>query len=366
MGLFDIFKGQKKRRYNKRPKKSFEQIATEQAQKMIRENPMALAKVGIKRLNMQDAIDVTTLVQDPREAAFKKKIQDAVNKKLEEDPELLGQFVNDEINKMRGGDGADGAEGEYFEGGEGDAFTAAEQVVNQMNAIQTLKDRLGVDEGGGSIWKQILTPDNASLALGIVDRLIKGGPQNNNGGGNGGPVATVAILIDGKIQRVTEADYNRLALAGQVKPVAMLAAPAPKPTNAGPQPVTGKEAAPMPLEPAPVGDGSGHKSETPTVIPPEFEAQLENIGQYLDGSPEEFLNDLNERLTGSATDPDAQMVAILLKNTDYQGIVKMITPYRNHATAGPLVERILSDSGRWWFDELFELLKRGPIEAQNG
>jgi hypothetical protein len=142
------------------------------------------------------------------------KVGEIAIKKLD-DPAFAEPLIEDFIRSAfgHGGRTDTGEDFNYLPGRGDTACTPAQRLIEQMDGIDELKDRLGVHAGGFGGWSQLLTPDLVTGVLDLVKVTISKGNQPQ------APVRTYIIDMGGQLVGVSEHEYKKLVETGQIKAI---------------------------------------------------------------------------------------------------------------------------------------------------
>ncbi len=275
-------------------------------------------------------IDLSEIAPDESE---KRQFQSEVSRQslelIKNDPELSAQLAKERAYSILGlklppkteNDGGDGC----YSGNGG-------SLLDQVREVEELKRELGGNGGGlGSAIKEIITPE---VIVAFLDYL-KG---TKNESSNVKTTKVYVVQVEGELREVDETQFKQLINQGALKPVAELKAPPPKqePPKAETAPEIKEPEKPLTLE--------------AKTISPEILALIESIGSMLELSPEDFVEQLENDETSQG-----KTIVLFLKNSDYNSIVKLITPYKDDPSVKYYADKIIK--GQEWIDKVLALLK---------
>lgn len=233
---------------------------------------------------------------------------------LKNDPELKQQFGRKRIETIIG-EAPILSEGEGYPPG-----SAIGQVLEEIEEFDALKEKLGGGKGGG--WGDLLK--DPAVAISIVN-LIK----TLVGQGSAIPQEpTYVVQINGQPKKVTETEYKQLEAQGLIKPIAAIEAPQVPPEEI---------------------------KKEPKPEPPAFLSTMEEFAWMLDLIPEDFVSQLESDIQEGL--PQPQLFWNFLSSTDYEKVVELITPYKDNEQVGSYVEKLLSEEGKIWLEEVIKLVR---------
>lgn len=328
MGIRDIFRSKPehkpRRPYGSRKPQTLEQ-ALEQAliRQAKKDHEWALNK-ALKKFNLED--DIEKPGQREKEEIAHLIAKRALDE-IKNDPNLTKDFVAGQVRQIIGE-----PEGGYFsEGGTGFDGSPTEYLLRELNNMNELKAALGINSGGGGILGGLINADVVREAIAFL-RETRGGQPTN-----GQPQErTVVIQVDGEPREVSESDYNRLLRQGKIKPIAALIGES---------------------EPE-LGDSREDRLEEGPVEPqlPELldAVDIDEVGGYLEYSPEEFVALLNEQSNMGMS--QAKFLIDYLIGEDVNSILQTILPYRENSKVKPYIDKLVTDEGREWLSQVLQLV----------
>lgn len=281
--------------------------------------------------------DIAKAIEEAKKPknVFNARISELALKRLD-DPAYAERFVEDFISSAFGAKPTtEGEETGYFTGRGGDG-TPAQQLLEQMNDIEELKQKFGGSGGGLS---GMLTPEVIAGVIDLVKTMMtKGqlpGPQVER---------TYIISIEGQSREVSEQDYKRLVESGQIKPIGMIGAPAPQPATASPPEVK-------------IATAESKVTDPPILA--SLDAVM--IQDYINMPPREFVNRITD--AANAGIPYAIFLTKYLPTTNYDDLVKTITPYKSSEKLGKYVEWLTGEGGRIWVVAVLNSFKE-PVNGR--
>ena len=289
-----------------------------------------LLNFALKEKGLEDIAKALEEAKKPK-SIFNAKVSELALKRLD-DPAYAEQFVEDFVRSAFGHEGkpVTGEEVGYLQGRDGEG-SAARQLIDQMEDIDELKQRLGGGGSGG--LSGMITPEVVAGVIDLVKTLItKGQPQGPQLG------RTYIIDIEGQPREVSEQDYKRLVESGQIKSVGMLSAPAPQPVTVPPEVKV-----------------TNLPTESKIADPP----MLAMIQDYINMPPGAFVN----RITGEASAgiPYAIFLTRYLPTTNYDDLVKIIAPYKSSEKLGKYVEWVAGEAGKIWVERVLEAARKPSL-----
>ena len=330
MGIFNKSKP-KKRSARRTSAKILSSMGERRLIEKAEKNRDLLLNFALKEKGLEDIAKALEEAKKPK-SIFNARVSELALKRLD-DPAYAEQFVEGFVASAFGHEGKPVAGSEEFgyspdRSGDG---TPAQQLIEQMNDIEELKQKFG--SGGG--LSGMLTPDVITSVIDLVKTMItKGqspvqGPQVER---------TYIIDVEGQPREVSEQDYKRLVESGQIKSVGMLSAPAPQPVTVPPEVKV-----------------TNLPTESKIADPP----MLAMIQDYINMTPEAFVN----RITGEASAgiPYAIFLTKYLPTTNYDDLVKIIAPYKSSEKLGKYVEWVAGEAGKVWLEQVLEAARKPSL-----
>jgi len=346
MGLFGKKKTMVRRPYRKPSEDEIDRKEARKEKQEARDKFLTLTKDNpeLEREWVSKMMGIEIKPPDPSEIKKKEihtKLVEEAFKQITNDPELrkqyaeqvLGEIVGEVPSKFEGRDyGGDGGYG-Y---GPLEALDIADQI----------KERLGGGNSGGfsSLLKD---PDVAAAFFGFLQSLMGRGdnqPQPL-------PQRTYVVRVNGRDKEVPEEQYKQLIQSNQLRPVAELTAPEPekqevKESNEFDEVFTGEL-----------------KQEPSLEQLPEFLSNIDTdmVLGWMDMEPDDFVIELKEEVQNETG--VSRFLWGFLNKAAYDSIVVMIAPHRENSKIGVIVERILSDEGKFWLEKVIELVQGEQIDG---
>jgi len=327
-----FFDRKPKRKYKRQPK-TLKQILSDSLIREVNKDPELKRELALRESGYADVIKRLDPIEI-KKREFDNKATTRALDMLDDDPELAKEVYSAKLMQLIGEGGKTRHKGSSFEDFIQPGGNIA-QVLEELEAYDELKDRLGGNKG--SSWTDLFkNPDTIPAIVNLLQSLSQGGGQ--------APLERVVIVeINGKPTEVTESQYNRLLKENKVRPIGMIEAPK-----------TVKESVREPTPQPP--------PEEPTVELPRLESiDLPNLVWMLELSPDEFVSQLNEDQEAGL--PYASLLLGYLLNLDTNGIISLIEPYRSNSQAGPYIERLLTDDGWTWIEEVLARIRSGQINV---
>jgi len=314
-----------------------QQEAHEKFLKLTKDNPELEREWVSKKMGIE--------IKPPDPSELKKKeihaklVEEAYNQ-INKDPELRRQYAEKVLGEIVG----EVSEPEDRRYGYGIGSEGGYGPLEALELADELKERFG---NGGKSWADVFKdPD---VVTGFLEFL---GGLTGRGGGQlpqqPRPQRMYIVRINGEDKTITEAQYQQMMQAGQLKPVAELEPPKPKQDNEQPS-----------IE---VTTGQSEDYHTTSMPPeePELPEFLQNVDinaimEWMDTEPEEFVNELKQRVSEEVD--EAKFLWGFLSNVTYDSIVTFITPYQGHSQIGDAVERVLSEDGKAWLEAVIERIQ---------
>lgn len=355
MRLFGF--GKKKSYRGRRQAKPLKKILDEAFAREVSKDPDLKRQLAFKEAGHPELLE-----RDKETENHKKEIKKYVTTQaltaIQEDPDLAKQFVEAEIENILTG----GKPGRYHRAGDGNYFpesgeSGLELALDQIDSLNNLREKLtemGLIEGkGGGFWAGMTMKDLMGALPVVASLLGKGQPIN--GEVQGEVQRTFVVKIDGHDRELPENEYRALLKDGKITPVAGLVEPAPivEEKELSKESVVDEPTALVSNEQA-ANLASFDLSPILDTLDPEV------IGAYLDMTPDEFVVALKDGVDANEEIP--MVLWGFFGNTDYEGVVKYLTPYRDKEEWSVTIERILSDDGKIWVEQAIELVK----EARSG
>lgn len=318
----------KKRKYTRKPPKTLKQILGEAFSKQLEKNPDLLNNISLKHGVKELGLEFEKESQiEQRKREIESKIVDRAFRKIEENPELAEQFVETQIGKIIG---EDHYEGRYSE----DASSAIRRALDELEDVEEFKKKLG-SEGKGSALGGLIDSETVKEIVKLIRASVlasKGIPSEEF------EEPTVVVRHEGKLKRIPESQFNQLVEQGRIQPIGVLEAPKPS-----------KEEAPPEIEPEP---------ELPEFI----STYLETIAGMLELSPEAAVDQLQGEMEAGLE--HSQFIWGFLTTATVDGVAQLVGPYRSHSVVGIYVEKLTSDEGKAWLEEVIRLIKETVGEEE--
>ena len=330
MGLFSKTK---RGRPRKRPK-TLKEILSDALTKEVNRDPELKRELALREGGYTDILG-----RDKETEKNKREIKSFIIgealKKIKEDPELAEQFVESQVDDILSGGKPSSrrrkGEPEYY-GNEG--ISSISQALEEVESLSMLREKLqdlGMVDGGGKGFLKGMTMKDVLDVLPFIAAIMgKNAPETQ-------PTRTYIVRINGSDQAISEAEYARLLQEGRLQPIAALEAPKTK------------------------------------KQPPEVTSKIPELPEYIRGTdftivegwmeqePEEFVTNL--KLEVDAEIQESRFIWGFLTTATYDGITEKIIPYREHPEVKHLVERVLSEEGKAWIEQVLTLVQ---TEAVNG
>ena len=313
---------QKKQPSYKRQPKTLKQILSDAFTKELNKNPELMQKISIKHGAKELGIEFET--KDPVEEQklqIRAKIIERALKKIDTDPELAEQFVETQIGEIMG-EGKDRG-GRYEDYGYSEPGSTIRQALQELEDVEEFRDRLGGNKGAGP--GGIITESTVTEFIKLVRSMIGKDRVEEPSG------RTYIIQVNGETREVTESQYKQLEAKGLIEPVATVK--------------TLKE----PKEEVKPEESSKVESELPeffSLLP------LDEIVAWIELPPEEFVEQISNNDV-----PSYQFLLEYLSKTTYDDIVKIISPYKDNSQVSYYIERLLSEEGKVWLEQVIALIK---------
>lgn len=313
--------------------KTLKEILTESFKTELDKDPELKKRMAFKEYGHEDLIN-----EDPIAKAKKEfetwRWQEAI-KRAKDDPEynqMLTESVIDEISPSKSSHRPRrGSEPEYY-GNEGPASlsdTLEEALETKNKMIE-----LGIINEGGS-GPGLL---GGLLRGASLSDIVEGIKQVNILTGRTSPpqgtvqsVRTFVVRLDGHDEEIPEYQYKKLLQEGKLQPVAAVLE----------QPKTERTVTPEEIK----------SPELPDFLK---DTDFTVVQGWMEQEPEEFVINLKGEV--DANIQESRLIWGLLTTATYEGIIEKITPYREHAIVGSLVQRIMSEEGTW-LKRVLELVK---------
>lgn len=329
-----LFDRKRKRKYKRQPK-TLKQILSDSLIREVNKDPELKRELALRESGFADVIKKLDPVEI-KKREFDTKATTRALDMLDDDEELAKEVYTAKLMQLIGEGGKTKYKGSSLEDFIQPGGNIA-QVLEELEAYDELKDRLGGNKN--SSWADLFkNPETVAALVGLLQSL---------GGGQALPKERVVVIeIDGKPTEVTESQYNRLLKENRVRPIGMIEAP--------------KEEAPIIKEPAEPTPST--EEPIPEVELPKLESiDLPSLVWMLELSPDEFVSQLHEDQEAGL--PHASLLLEYLPNLDTNGVISRIEPYRSNSQAGPYIERLLTDEGKVWIEEVLARIKSGQVNV---
>ena len=295
-------------------------------------------------------------IEDPDPVIVKKRefesaLLDAALNQITNNPELLEQYATQKAEEIISGGGRPRRsrtnEGEYIPSG-----SPLEELVDSLDTIDALKDRLGGSQGsGGGILATLANSEaGKALAEGFMNLVVQGGLASKSGQVQ--EVPYYIVQMNGEMVKVTETEYKQLMVGGQIQPVGILGTVAPQPKTIKPEVET-------------VSDMRTIKNEAPVIEVGNEDVDkvleqtpLEELVGYLALSPDEFVDRLREE---SYSIPRSALLLNFLSSATYDTIYDVFSPYAEDLRVGEYVTKLLEN--RDWIDKVLYLIQNYEVNV---
>lgn len=307
--------------YRRKTDEQIEKEQTRREKQWARDKLLEKAKDNPELENQYIAKLMGIEIKPPDPVAEKKeeiksKIVDKALEKISKDPELAEQFVTRQIEEIVGESTGKGTE--FY----GEPGSILRQAIEELEDVEEFRNKIG-GKVKGSALGGLVDSETVKEILKTIQALKTGViPQER----------TYVVQINGEPTEVSESQYRQLVQSGQIKPIAALEEAKGLPPE--------EKVEPIKLEP-----------ELPEFI----STNLTELAGYLEQEPEDFITQLEYEV--QAEIPHSQFLWGFLSNTTYEGIVNLVTPYREHSQVSVYVEKILSEEGKTWLEQVIVLIK---------
>lgn len=311
---------------------------------------------------LQMALQKENLKIDSSAEKQQKKIDEFITTKAfeklqDEESDFLDDAVKDKIANIVTGSGKSRRHreesGVYLEPG-----SSLSSALDEIDTLEELKARLvesGMVSGGGGFLQGMTLRDILAALPSIAALMGKAPPPE--GIESVQTQRTFVVKVNGQDKEVPEIEYKKMLQQGKIAPVAALVeSQPPKKEKAEGQVEKEQSTTANMVGGAPTnatGGFTGLDLSTITTLLENIEPEV--IEAYLDMSPEEFV--LNLR---SEVDTGINMSKFLwgfFSNTNYEGVVKLLSSYKDNERWNLVIERILSNEGKEWVTKVIELIK---------
>ena len=356
MGFFDSF-GKKPVKKTHHKKSESDRIAgiERKRKKFVSDRVLEMAKNNpeVERLLIAKDLGIDIEPNNP-EAEAQRKIREHITtqalEKIKTDPELSKQFAETQIGRILGIELDD--TGEPVERSPGYYGNPIEEAIDNIEALETLKERLGGKSTGGmSSW---LNPDTVNQVLGLLTIMMSKGQgissiDNNSMNKSSDP--DVLVNLDGKPERIPQSQYLKLAKSGRITPI-------------GAQITTGHDA----NDGISVYSGSNNTQQSKEQPQEPFDKEMleqlkplviENLGaieEIMSLSPDQCVNYIKEN--------DLIMLDQFLSNSSYNDIMTLLDNYKDNEKLTLVYGFLDSDDGEIWLTDVINILKAGTYNNE--
>lgn len=350
MRLFGI--GKKRPGHARRQPKTLKKILEESFAREVNKDPDLKRELAFKEAGHSEMLNRDKETNEKKKQ-IKKFITDKALEQIQQNPEMAAQFITSEVeniltdgkpNRYRGRD-------DYFS--DGGSESSLDLALGQLESLSELKDKLadmGLGEGGkGGFWSGMTMKDLMGALPIIASLLGKGQPMA------GEVQRTFVVRVNGQDREVLEGEYRRLLNEGKVTPVAKLA-PVTEPTAAQKE-----ETTKVPIE---IEEEEKFEAVTPDQFDlSEFIGDLDPsmIEVYMSMEPAEFVSALKGEVDVGID--RSKFLWGFLSTTDYPGVVNVVEPYKDSETWSEIIQKVMSEEGKLWIEQVLDLVKEYKEEA---
>ncbi len=376
MGIFS--KITKKRTRTKRRPKTLKDILNDAYLSSLKKDPELLKEIAFRDAGHADILDRDREVETTKKQIKKHVTEQALNR-IQSDPELAEQFISDQVEDIMSNGKPSRRrtrEPEYHDYGTGYG-SSIEQALSEIDSLSELKTKLselGLIEGGDKgqgFFKGVTLKD----IMEFLPHLTGKGADN---GSTQQSEPRFVIEIDGKPTAVTESQYNKMLNQGKVRPVARLTTreepEKPSTQSEDSEPSDKEDPGIMPISSG--TSSTPEKTETPEPAKYEMSPQVEQYSEVLRGIDVKGILseiDMNEIMEHFESEP-SKFVQLLeqgkdsgdevsnflwgfFSNVDYNGVINLLEPYKEEPKVQHLLEKISSDEGKVWLEQVISLIQ---------
>ena len=304
-----------------------------------------------ERAYISTLIGVELKAPDPdgkTKQALKTLLTEEALREIQADPALRKELARRQVDAILGEDTNRGDrfnEGEYGGGG-----SSISQALAEIDELEELRAKLG-GKGNGGLLSAFADPEVLKALLGFLAGM------RTPAGDEVRPEPYYVISIDGKPTSISKSQYTKLLQEGNLKPVAAYISTKPDVETAGKIDDDGISV----VSPT---SGIPTKSKEPKEYKdlPEFlnRADFSIANDWLDLEAAEFVTLLKAEVDKQVE--ESKLIWGFLTTATYEGIVNITAPYKTNPKVSVLIERLLSDEGKEWLEQVLQLVK----EASSG
>ena len=246
---------------------------------------------------------------------------------------VLGELIGEKIDK----------EGHYpFEYG-GQQVSSIGQALDDIDGLSQMKEKLtelGIIKGDNGFFSGFSMSELLSAIPYVAAMMGKGAPIDNGSQQE----KTYIVRVNGADQELPESQYRQLVRTGKVRPVGEIAAP--KVTQ---QPEQEQE------EPA---QEEPDVKELPEIL---SGVDFDRLAECIDNlSPQDFVDQLIRE--SSEELEESRFLLGFFSTATYDNVVSLITPYKGNLEVDTLIDKILTDEGKTWLEEVIAIIQREEEE----
>jgi len=344
--------GKKKTAPPKKLGKTLAQILKDSLIKEVNRDPALRKRIAMKEAGYESLMAEADPITE-KQRQIKTKVTDMALQRIDSDPELAEQFIEEQIfeiigskRRSRGKDTDSDGRMDPYEG-----MSAAARTRAELQDLRELQEELGSGNGSKGMLGGIITPDviKAVIEYLSTNAKLQFAQLQNQPQIQTQQVRTYVVQVEGQVKEMSETEYRQLLQKGAVKPIAAIEAPKKEASESSDimvqsdfgKPVVAKEQAPI------------------NTVSADILASLdiEMIKSYLDMSPADAITRIHEQEMSG--DPQAGMMLKFLGMTNYDTIASYLGPYRKDPTLGVYIAKVLDRKD--WISEVIRLAKEKII-----
>jgi len=334
-------KKQATRRYTKSPK-TLKQILSDAFTKEVKKNPDLMRQLAFIEAGHGDLLEKESPVEKS-----KREIDEYVTgqalQEIKENPEIAEEFIQQKLMTVIGGNNKrkGGHDIEYFDNSPISSLKQALEDIDDLSQLNEKLVEIGISKSGnGGFLSGFTFKDLLDAAPHIAAMMGKGPPIDNGSQQE----KTYIVRVNGADQELPESQYRQLVRTGKVRPVGEIAAP--KVTQ---QPEQEQEE-PAQEEPA--------VKELPEILK---EVDFDRLAECMnDLSPQDFVDQLIREASEELE--ESRFLLGFFSTATYDNVVSLITPYKGNLEVDNLIDKILTDEGKIWLEEVIAIIQREEEE----
>ncbi len=260
-------------------------------------------------------------------------------KEIQADPALRKELARRQVDAILG----ESATSERYEEGPYGGGSSISQALAELDELEQLRAKLGIKGNGGGLLSAFADPEVLKALLNFLSGW-KAQPESEV---RSEPY--YVISIDGKPTSISKSQYQKLLQEGNLQPIAALIAPKPTPA---PTKESTEEGISV------ISPEAGQPGTLPEFKAlPEFltKADFSIAHDWLDLEPGEFVTLLKAEVDKDVE--ESKLIWGFLTTATYEGIVNITAPYKTNPKVSVLIERLLSDEGKEWLEQVLQLVK---------